>query len=254
MMDSEPDRTKSGRDSMIRDKEIEEIYDGHFYSPEDMVPVGCSDCAGCSACCQNTGDSIILDPYDMYLLSRGTGKAFTDMIEREIEIRLVDGLILPNLMQHHESASARQGKEHEKDQCPFLSTAGRCSIHPYRPGMCRLYPMGRYYTDQGFTYILQREECTGREKTPVLLKDWLGYDDLPRFEAFIQDWHDFKKQAEKALEYLTQKSRDSVARYILQLFYVHPYLTDRDFYAQYRARMEVCRQALKEILPENGCS
>ena len=83
---------------MLRDRGIEEIYDGHFYSPDDMVPVGCGDCAGCSACCRNTGDSIILDPYDMYQLCRGTGKSFTDMIEREIEIRLVDGLILPNLM------------------------------------------------------------------------------------------------------------------------------------------------------------
>ena len=89
---------------MLREKRLEEIYDGHFYRPDDMVPVGCSDCAGCSACCRNTGDTIILDPYDMYMLCRGTGKSFTDMIEREIEIRLVDGLILPNLMQHHEES------------------------------------------------------------------------------------------------------------------------------------------------------
>ena len=59
--------------------------------PEDMVPVGCADCEGCSECCRSTADTIILDPQDMYLLSKGTGKVFTDMIEREIEIRLVDG-------------------------------------------------------------------------------------------------------------------------------------------------------------------
>ena len=29
---------------MIRGQAIEEIYDGHFYDPDDMVPVGCSDC------------------------------------------------------------------------------------------------------------------------------------------------------------------------------------------------------------------
>ncbi len=234
---------------MIRDKEIEEIYDGHFYGPDDMVPVGCADCAGCSACCRNTGDSIILDPYDMYLLSKGTGKIFTEMIEREIEIRLVDGLILPNIMQHREDASSQGPQDDGHDHCPFLSAAGRCTIHPYRPGMCRLYPMGRYYTDDGFCYILQKDECTDRAKTPVLLRDWLGYDDLPRYEAYIQNWHDFKKQAENALELLTDKSRDSVTRYILQIFFVHPYQTDRDFYPQYGARMEICRQALQQILP-----
>lgn len=101
----------------------------------------------------------------MYLLSKGTGKVFTDMIEREIEIRLVDGLILPNLMEEHEG---------EEEHCLFLTDRGRCSIHAFRPGLCRLYPMGRYYTEGGFRYILQKNECTGRVKTDVRLSDWLG--------------------------------------------------------------------------------
>ena len=90
---------------MLREQTLEEIYDGRFYTPDDPVPVGCGDCAGCSECCRNTGDSIILDPYDMYMLCCATGRTFTDMIEQEIEIRLVDGLILPNLMQHHDGES-----------------------------------------------------------------------------------------------------------------------------------------------------
>ena len=44
--------------------------------------------------------------------------------------------------------------------------------------------------------------------------------------------------------YLTEKSRSSVARYILQLFFVHPYLTEMEFYPQYEARMEICTGAL----------
>ena len=252
---------------MLRDRGIEEIYDGHFYAPDDMVPVGCGDCAGCSACCRNTGDSIILDPYDMYQLCRGTGKSFTDMIEREIEIRLVDGLILPNLMQHHggepvsseESGEALRagsipeetaGTAEQEDHCPFLSAAGRCTIHPFRPGMCRLYPMGRYYPGDGtgFVYILQKDECTERDKTPVLLRNWLGVEDLARYEAYILDWHSFRKRAEHAVSGLTDRSHDSVTRYLLQIFFVHPYDFRLDFYPQYAARMEVCREALGAIL------
>jgi len=203
------------------------------------VPVGCADCEGCSECCRSTADTIILDPQDMYLLSKGTGKVFTDMIEREIEIRLVDGLILPNLMEEHEG---------EEEHCLFLTDRGRCSIHAFRPGLCRLYPMGRYYTEGGFRYILQKNECTGRVKTDVRLSDWLGIEDLPRYEAYIQDWHDFRKRVEKVVPILTEKSRDSVQRYILQVFFVHPYRTRQDFYPQYEARMEVCRKALRNIL------
>lgn len=254
---------------MLREEGVEEIYDGCFYRPEDMVPVGCSDCAGCSACCKNTGDSIVLDPYDMYMLTKGTGKTFTDMIEREIEIRLVDGLVLPNLMQQGRkepessmakisasSAKAPEGKHSDGrdlegppgEGCAFLSASGRCTIHLFRPGFCRLYPMGRYYTEKGFCYILQKNECTGRKKTPVLLRDWIGVEDLPRYEAFVLDWHDFKKAAEAAMEGLTQRSRGSVRQYILQLFFVHPYLSELDFYTQYAARMEVCREELGRLL------
>ena len=203
------------------------------------MPVGCADCEGCSECCRSTADTIILDPQDMYLLSKGTGKVFTDMIEREIEIRLVDGLILPNLMEEHEG---------EEEHCLFLTNRGRCSIHAFRPGLCRLYPMGRYYTEGGFRYILQKNECTGRVKTDVRLSDWLGIEDLPRYEAYIQDWHDFRKRVEKVVPILTEKSRDSVRRYILQVFFVHPYRTRQDFYPQYEARMEVCKKALRNIL------
>ena len=75
-----------------------------------------------------------------------------------------------------------------------------------------------------------------------------GLEDLPRYEAYIQDWHDFRKRVEKVVPILTEKSRDSVQRYILQVFFVHPYLTRQDFYPQYEARMQVCRKALRSIL------
>lgn len=228
---------------MLREEGIEDIYDGHFYLPDDLVPVGCSGCEGCSDCCRHTGDTIILDPRDMYLLQTGTGRTFEEMIERQIEIRLVDGLILPNLMQHHEGHPGGEG-ELRQDCCPFLSGAGRCTIHPYRPGFCRLYPMGRYFTEDGFRYIVQKNECIEREKTPVLLRDWLDIEDLPRYESFVSDWHSFRKRVENTLTFLTENSRSSVARYILQLFFVHPYLTEMDFYPQYEARMEICTGAL----------
>lgn len=241
---------------MLREKQIEEIFDGHFYGADDPVPVGCEDCEGCSACCRNTGDTIVLDPYDLYMLAKGTGKTFMDMIEHEIEIRLVDGLILPNLMKRHgDLMPDREGKKGSvgvfsvtEDRCPFLSGAGRCTIHPFRPGICRLYPMGRYYTESGFVYILQKDECIGRRKTPVRVRDWLGLDELERYETYILNWHDFKKSAQKAVDCLTDHSRISVRQYILQIFFVHPYDTDMDFYPQYAVRMDVCREALAEIL------
>ena len=57
---------------MKRDIDINEISDGKFYGPNDMVKADCGDCKGCSACCQGMGESIVLDPYDIYRLTTGS--------------------------------------------------------------------------------------------------------------------------------------------------------------------------------------
>ena len=96
-----------------------------------MVKADCGDCKGCSACCQGMGSSILLDPYDIYRLSTGTGLTFEDLLKGRIELNMSDGLILPNLKMAG-----------EKEACSFLNEEGRCSVHPFRPGFCRLFPLG----------------------------------------------------------------------------------------------------------------
>ena len=53
---------------MERNVDIDKISDGKRYGANDMVKVGCDDCRGCSACCRGMGDSIVLDPMDLYRL------------------------------------------------------------------------------------------------------------------------------------------------------------------------------------------
>ncbi len=127
---------------MQRDVAIDDIWDGRFYGKNDMAKTGCNGCEGCSDCCRNTGDSIILDPLDMYCLTIWTHKSFEDMIEKEIEIRMTDGMILPNIMEYDEAHPEKP------EGCPFLDEYGRCSIYAFRPGFCRLFPLGRYYVDE----------------------------------------------------------------------------------------------------------
>ncbi|MDO4649722.1 MAG: YkgJ family cysteine cluster protein [Eubacteriales bacterium] len=227
---------------MKREESLEELWDGRFYELEDLVPVGSEGCAGCADCCIHTGDSIILDPYDMCRLTRGLHKSFEEMIEKEIEIRLVDGFILPNLMVQDEENSGRE------DGCPFLDQEKRCSIHAFRPGVCRLFPMARYYTEDGFRYFLQKGECTGKG-TPceARLKEWLDTPDLQRYEAFVWTWHQFRKEVSQKLDLLTERSQEQVQRYLLQLFYVNPYPGKKDFYLLFEERMAQARKELKPL-------
>ncbi|MDO4621605.1 MAG: YkgJ family cysteine cluster protein [Eubacteriales bacterium] len=223
---------------MIRDVNIEDITDGKFYKADDYVPVGCHDCEGCSQCCQITGDSIILDPMDMYRLTLGLGRSFEEMIEKEIEIRMVDGMILPNLMEHDEEHPEKT------DGCPFLNTEGRCSIHSIRPGFCRMFPMGRYYEKRSFRYILQVKECPKTNRYPVKLRDWLDMPELEKYEAYVNTWHYFLKDVSEAMALYSEEKRMQAARFVLQMFYVQPYRRDQSFYVQFEQRLAKAKKVL----------
>ena len=83
---------------MKRNIDLSEISDGKLYTAEDLVRADCHDCQGCSACCHGMGNSIILDPMDIWRLSRGTGMNFDGLVNGGyVELGIVDGMILPNI-------------------------------------------------------------------------------------------------------------------------------------------------------------
>lgn len=84
---------------MERNVTMAEISDGKLYSRDDMVKAGCDDCWGCSACCHGMGNSIVLDPYDVYRLTALRGDTLEHLLkEKKVEWNVVDGQILPNLI------------------------------------------------------------------------------------------------------------------------------------------------------------
>lgn len=211
---------------MKRNVSLEEISDGKLYGSSDLVKADCGGCEGCSKCCQGMGQSIILDPLDIYRLCKNLGQDFDALLWEKIELNLVDGVILPNLKMTG-----------EQEACAFLDGEGRCSIHSFRPGICRLFPLGRYYTDQTFYYFLQVHECPKENKSKIKVKKWMDTPDLKRYEQFVLSWHSFLKEVEE----LVAGAEDAKAvkqwnMYLLQLFYVTPNDTDRDFYEQFAER------------------
>ena len=51
---------------MERNWDLSEMTDGKSYTENDLARIGCNECEGCSKCCHNMGESIVLDPYDMW--------------------------------------------------------------------------------------------------------------------------------------------------------------------------------------------
>ena len=216
---------------MLRNVSLEEISDGRLYGLNDMAKLGCNDCAGCSSCCRGMGNTIVLDPYDVWRLTGGLGVSLQQLLAGHLELNVVDGIILPNLKLAGDS-----------EQCTFLNDAGRCSIHPYRPGICRLFPLGRYYEEDGFRYILQLHECEKPNRSKVKIRKWMETPDMERYDAYIADWHAFLSKLRTKLEDASSDLAKSVSMYILQRFYLLPYDSSRDFYSQYEARMAAAKE------------
>lgn len=213
---------------MRREIDLAEISDGKRYRQSDMVKAGCNDCKGCSDCCRKMGDSIILDPYDVYFLCRGLKQSFEQLLSYAVELRVADGVILPNLKM--------TGNE---EKCAFLNEEGRCNIHTFRPGFCRMFPLGRIYEEGDFQYFLQVHECRQEPKTKVKISKWLGIADVKRYETFICSWHYFLKDVEKILErFQDEASVKNIAMYILKTFYLTPYDEAENFYVQFEERLE----------------
>lgn len=217
---------------MIREMDLSTETDGKKYGYNDMAKLGCRDCEGCSECCRTVGSTIVLDPYDLYLLMRGTGKDAQTIFSQYLDLKVVDGVILPHIKMQPGS-----------DACGFLSSEGRCTIHEYRPGFCRLYPLGRLYEDGDYSFILLKDQCHAKALSKVKISKWLSIPEYGRYHDFIMQWHTYlKKYQERFLGNPNDEQMKDITMNILKLFYLIGYDTGADFYDQFEARMAMMEE------------
>lgn len=220
---------------MKRNVDLNEITDGRFYGLNDLVRADCRDCVGCSKCCREMVDTIILDPLDSFRLTRALSCSFDELLSRgEIELNVVDGIILPNL------------KPQEDDRrCPFLNDTGRCSIHAARPGFCRMFPLGRYYSDRSFSYILQTRECP-KVRSKIRVSKWIDTPELQRNQKFVGDWHYYLEDLSVRLDKSARETQRQVQLFLLHSFYRTTYSAaeEAQFYEEFEERLSRARSLL----------
>ena len=211
---------------------INPASDGRFYELHELVKANCHDCEGCSKCCEKMGDSIVLDPYDCYQLKANTGAGFEELLSQQmIALGVKDGLVLPHMKMTEKT-----------DQCPFLNEEKRCSIHTYRPGLCRLFPLGRNFTEGNMNYILLTEECTKKNRSKVKIDKWLAVQSPEKYHSFMISWHAFRmKMAELMLD-AEENQRQQLNLYLLHAFYKSMDV-EVDFYKQYEDTVQKIENA-----------
>ncbi len=223
---------------MIRNVELSEISDGRIYETHDLCKVDTCECSGCHMCCEGMEDTVVLDPYDIFQLSQCLNCNPQLLVGKFIELNVKDSLILPHIIFSSDTK-----------KCVFLNEKGLCSIHASRPGICRIFPLGRYYHDNKHSYIIQVHECN-HKKVKTKINKWIGYQNINDYELYIDRWHYFLKCIESKVH--TEKPSDEDLKQwnllILKLFYFKQYdakagsnhsenLFDIDFYNEFLGRL-----------------
>lgn len=205
----------------------------NLYNSSELVKAGCGDCKGCHACCQGMGESVLLDPYDFYQLQLATGLGFSQLMQDKIALTVEEGVILPHLKMQEKT-----------DACAFLNKEGRCSIHANRPGLCRLFPLGRNYDEQGLRYFVLEDACQIKNRTKVKVKKWLEIPALSQYEEFLVNWHDLRKELMVFVERngVAEEESKHANLQFLEVFFGQPYTLEEDFYTQYAKRQDLYRR------------
>ncbi|QJA08434.1 YkgJ family cysteine cluster protein [Romboutsia sp. CE17] len=188
---------------------LDEISDGKLYDIEDMVKADTCGCDGCSDCCHDVGDLVMLTPFDVYEITSYLGVDFDELVGDKIQLREDNKILLPYL------------KMQDKNKyCSFLNKEGRCMIHSKRPNICRMFPLGRVYKNDDFKYFLQIENCPKDNLKDVKVRDWLGIKNYYENKKFILEWHKFIKALTFRLKFMRdEKEIEEVNKIILDNFY-----------------------------------
>ena len=213
-----------------------------LYNANEMAKIASAHCDGCGGCCRNMGESIRLDPLDVHELSFQLGQPFSDLLETVIGLHVEDGIILPHLLMKNQTEAGGE----EAEECVFLGRDSRCDIHAFRPGLCRLFPLGRDYDGTGFRYFIVPDGCDKTDKTKVRIEKWLGVTEIEPYESFIADWHYFIKDMKAKVASMTDATVvKEINLKVLEEFYQTPYDPMRNFYLQFAMRLRRAKRLLE---------
>lgn len=219
---------------MRYEKSLEEISDGRFYDLNDMVKADTRGCVGCSACCYGVGDTIVLNPFDMYEMTTYLALPYDLLLDSKIELHIEEKIHLPNL----KMVGSQEG-------CGFLDENERCVIHSHRPSICRLFPLGRYYDQETFKYIYKTGDCIMPDPSKIKVKKWINIANYDQNKAFILDWYKFLKALKWRVKFIhDDKELAEVNRYIIEYFFNIQWEDGQDFYAEFNRRLKIAKDKL----------
>lgn len=143
-------------------------------------------CTMCGKCCYHRED-ILLNPKDIYNISKELGLTPQEMIEQYCECYIGGDSRMPIV---------RLKPRGTVQRCPLLKNH-KCSVHKAKPAVCAMYPIGRCLkmdkkaikdiTTDDILYIFQHPGC-GDEKETHTVREWLESFGMSVKDEFFIEW------------------------------------------------------------------
>jgi len=143
---------------------------------DDTFTFGCNRCGNC---CRERED-ILLTPLDLFKMAGYLNAPSVDVLSKYCEMYEGRDSKLPLV---------RIKPREYRGTCPFAKKEG-CLIHPVKPAVCALFPLGRM-TDvrtNEFSYLLQPVTCGNKNQTQTV-RQWLDGFSMLEEEGFTMMWH-----------------------------------------------------------------
>ena len=187
-------------------------------------------------CCADL--TLALTPYDLLRLKAGLSLSSDQVLDSYTEILSEDSSPFPRLKL---KMSGREGRP-----CPFVSPAG-CTIYGFRPGACRIYPLGRGSARGGHEmfFVVREAHCRGFEEARAwTVGDWMVDQGLEDYNASNDLW----------MEIITSRASlgpPDLAERKLKMFFMACYNLDRFrafvFESRFLERFEVEKETAEAM-------
>ena len=223
-----------------------------MYNPEELLKLprlGKDDtfafgCNRCGSCCRER-DDILLTPLDLFKISKYLKKSIQEVLISYCESYEGSASKIPIV---------RLKPREYRRTCPFAGKDG-CMVHPVKPIVCSLYPLGRM-TDPNanqFTYILQPITCGNKNQTQTV-KQWLeGFSVLDE-EKINLYWHSQVMRLTIILNKIYDEypiDHDPINHMLLMNLYVF-YDLERNFMLQFKDNCDAAICLVQEISKRLG--
>lgn len=164
-----------------RTKIIEESFEKHKLTADSYFMFHCTMCGDC---CRNR-DDILLTPKDLFKLAKGLNMTPKEVVDKYGEVYIG----------HSSNMTVVRLKSVGADKhCVFLE-GNKCSVQAFKPGVCALFPLGRYMLNyqnvndksQEVGYIFTNPGCGDKQQIHTV-RSWLRGYDIPAEDEYFIKW------------------------------------------------------------------